>query len=275
MIRFGNKDTLFVDRCSGRVNASQNRYEGVFGVLEWVHRAIFMQNGSVIMGIGAVAALLIMGAAGVYIWWPRKPLNFIQGWVVDRRLKGLMLTLGLHKAIGAWAVVALMLSSATAIPNAFDPVKNWMIGGRAEAKPQSTPPGKNAVKLPLDAAMATVRGLTPDPREVLIHLARKAKDPLEIFVIEAKAPHVNARTYLYIDAYSGKVLKFAPYSQTGFGSRLYYWMLSIHTGQVGGVIGRLLLFLGAACIPILAYTGASSYLRRRFRKPVRRSATAA
>lgn len=272
LIRFGNKDTLYVDRCSGRIAAAQNRYEGVFGVLEWVHRAIYMPNGGTIMGFGALAALIVMAGLGVYIWWPRAPRRFAQGFQVDRRLKGPMFTLGLHKAIGAWAVLLLTISAATGLPNAFDPLKAWMIGADAETKPHSTPPAGKAKKLPIEVAMATVRTMTPEPREVLIHLARKPTDPVEIFVIEAKAPHANARTYLYLDAFSGKVLKFEPYEKTGWGSRLYYWMLSVHTGQVGGLIGQLLLFLGAAAVPVLAYTGASSYLRRRFHRPVRRTA---
>lgn len=272
-IRFFNKDTLYVDRCTGAITASQNRYQGFFGALELVHRMVFIPNGGWIVGIGAFGLVFILGLMGIYLWWPRAPRRFAQGWVVDRRLKGTMFTLGLHKTIGVWAVLILMVSAATALPNAFDPLKEAIISWGApgkEAKPASVPPGKHAPKLALQAAFDTVQSLSPHPREVLIHLAKKGKDPLEIFIIDAQAPHANARTYLYLDAYSGKVLSLSPYSASGWGSRLYYWMLSIHTGQVGGVIGQLLLFLGAASVPVLAYTGASSYLRRRFRKPTGR-----
>lgn len=272
MVRFGNKDTLFVDRCTGEVKASQNRYQGVFGVLEWVHRLIFIPGGGLVVGTSALAALLIMAGLGVYIWWPRKPRRFTQGWVIDRRLKGPMFTLGLHKTIGAWAVILLAISAATALPNAFDGLKAMMIG--EQERPHSTPPVPKARKAPIEGAMAVVRTLTPGPREVLIHLARKGKDPVEAFVIEARAPHSNARSYLYLDAYSDKVLKFTPYSQMGFWGRVYYWMLSVHTGEVGGVIGQFLLFLGAVSVPVLCYTGASSYLRRRFRKPSARRVAA-
>ena len=52
-------------------------------------------------------------------------------------------------------------------------------------------------------------------------------------------------------------------------------MLSIHTGQVGGILGQLLLFLGALSVPVLAYTGLRTYLRRRLRSAAsRRSASA-
>lgn len=265
MVRFGDKDTLFVDRCTGKVTASQNRYQGVFGVLEWVHRLIFVPNGGLIVGTGAAVALVVLAGIGVYVWWPRKPRRFVQGWVIDRRLKGPMFTLGLHKTVGAWVVVILAVSAATALPNAFDGLKAAMVG--EAARPHSLPPAAKARKAPVERALAVVQSLTPNPREVLIHLARKAQDPVEIYVIEAGAPHANARTYLYLDAYSDAVLKFAPYRTMSFWGRVYYWMLSIHTGEVGGIVGQLLLFIGAIGVPVLGYTGASSYLRRRFRKP--------
>ncbi|MDB5451292.1 MAG: hypothetical protein JWQ52_2420 [Phenylobacterium sp.] len=277
-VRLLDKDTLFFDRCTGALTGAQNRYAGVFGVLEYLHRGQWIQNGGWIMGAGALSMVLVLSSVGLFLWWPRKPRRFSQGFVVDRRLKGPMFTVSLHKAVGAWAVLFVTLSAVTGLPNAYDSLKEAIVSIGAtqpEAKPKSIPPTPRGPKRPLQDAWATVTRLSPGPQEVLLHLARKARDPVEIFIIEADAPHANARTYLYLDAYSGRVLRFAPYRQSGLGSRIYYWMLSLHTGQVGGLVGQLLLFLGAASIPVLAYTGFSSYLRRRFRKPKARRTPAA
>jgi vanillate O-demethylase ferredoxin subunit len=267
-VRFLDKDTLYFDRCTGAVMGSQNRYAGVFGVLEWIHRGQWASFGGEVMGIGALTFLLILSVLGVYLWWPRKPRSFVQGFVLNRKLKGPAFTLGLHRTVGAWAVVMLTLSAFTALPNAFDPVKAQIMAvGQTtpEAHPHSAPaPG--LARAPLQGAWDVVQRLTPAPREVLVHVARKPKDPVEIFIIEAGAPHGNARTYLFLDAYSDRVLRFEPYANASIGSRVYYWMLSLHTGEVGGLAGQLLLFLGAGSVPVLAYTGLSAYLRRRFPK---------
>jgi vanillate O-demethylase ferredoxin subunit len=230
------------------------------------------------MGAGALSALFLLGGVGAFLWWPRKPRRLVQGFILDRRLKGPAFTLGLHRTAGGWIAIVLCVSAITGIPNAYDSVKNGLtaLGGAPEPKVHSAPPAdKRAPHLPLAAAWRTITSLTPNPREVLIHVARKPKAPLEIFVIEANAPHANARTYLYLDGYSGKVLRFAPYSRSGFGSRLYYWMLSLHTGEVGGVFGQLLLFLGALGVPVLAYTGVKSYLGRELRKRAQRAGSRA
>lgn len=269
-VRFLDKDTLYFDRCTGELSGSQNRYAGVFGVLEWIHRGQWAPSaGGWVMGAGALTFLSILSVIGVYLWWPRRRGAFLQGFVLNRKLKGPAFDLSLHRTVGAWAVLMLTLSAFTGLPNAFDGVKDAIMGigvAGPEARPHSAPPAGAAkpARLPMAAAWETVQRMTPAPREVLLHLARKRTDPIEIYVIEAGAPHANARTYLYLDAYTGAVLRFAPYDRSPIGARVYYWMLSLHTGEVGGVFGQLLLFLGAASVPVLAYTGLSAYLRRRF-----------
>jgi vanillate O-demethylase ferredoxin subunit len=190
-------------------------------------------------------------------------------------MKGPAFNIGLHRAVGAWAAVPLLLSALTGLPNAFDALHDAIVSldGHPRAKLASAPPvDAHAVYIPLAAAWQTISRLTPNAREVLIHVARRPTDPLEIYIIEANAPHANARTYLYLDAWSGRVLSYVPYSEMGGGSRLYFWMLSLHTGAIGGPLGQLILFLGTVGALTLGYTGISAYLRRRLKLDRKRSA---
>ncbi len=110
-----------------------------------------------------------------------------------------------------------------------------------------------------------VQSLVPDPAEALIHFPVRPRDPVEIFAIERGAPHANARTMLFLDAYSGEVLRFTPYAQSSLGHRAYFWTLSWHTGMVGGFAGPLVLISGALALIVLAYSGVTSFLRRALR----------
>lgn len=278
-VRFLNKDTLYFDRCTGALSASQNRYAGVFGVMEWLHRGRWLPTaGGWLMGAGALAVLLVLGSLGLYLWWPRSPRRFTQAIKLDRRLKGPAFTLGLHRTVGAWVALPLLLSAVTGLPNAFDWLHDRLVAigdtnAGGEVKGRVTPPGTPVRMIPMASAWNTVQRLTDHPSEVLIHLPPNPGKPMEIYAIEADAPHVNARSYLYLDAATGEVLRLSPYRTSAIGSRIYYWMLSLHTGEVGGVLGQLVLFCGATGALVLGYTGISSYLRRRRRqaKPVRRS----
>ncbi|MEO5494988.1 MAG: PepSY-associated TM helix domain-containing protein [Sphingomonas sp.] len=266
--RFLNKDTIYLDRCTAATTASQNRYQGFFGVLEWVHRGQWFAFGGWLMGVGALSLVALLVGIGVYLWWPRKPRQFRQGFTVSRKMQGPAFNIGLHRAVGGWVAIPLLLSAITGLPNAFDALHGAIVllDGQAEAKPASTGPADpNAARFPLASAWQTIDRLAPNPREVLIHVARAPKDPIEIYIIAADAPHANARTYLWLDAWSGRVLSFVPYSRMGAGSRLYFWMLSLHTGEVGGLAGQCILFLGAIGALVLGYTGITAYIRRRFK----------
>ena len=71
---------------------------------------------------------------------------------------------------------------------------------------------------------------------------------------------------LFLDAWSNQVLRFTPYAQSSLGLKVYFWTLSMHTGQIGGLFGPLVLITGALAMLTLAYTGISSFLRRRLKK---------
>jgi vanillate O-demethylase ferredoxin subunit len=220
------------------------------------------------MGTGALSLILLLGGLGVYLWWPRKPRRFRQGFTIARSARGAAFNMALHRAVGAWLCLPLLLSALTGLPNAFDPLHDAIVSidDAHPVKPGSTPPaGPHAQRLPLATAWQTINHLAPNAREVLIHVARRPSDPLEIYIIEANAPHANARTYLWLDAWSGRTLSYVPYSRMGNGSRIYFWMLSLHTGAVGGAIGQLVLFLGTLGALALGYTGITAYIRRRFK----------
>lgn len=266
--RFLNKDTLYFDRCTAREVASQNRYVGFFGTLEWIHRGRWIPVGDYIMGGSAIALLVLLAAFGIYLWWPRGNRKFADGFKVSRRLKGTAFNIGLHRAVGAWVAIPLLISATTGLPNAFAGIHDAIVsldGGEAKAPVSIVAAGPKSKRLPLAAAWATIKRLTPDPDEVLVHVALSPVAPLEIYIIERGAPHANARTYLFLDAYSGTILRFTRYRDMGIGSKIYFWMLSVHTGEVGGIVGQLLLFLGAIGALVLGYTGLTVYIRRRFK----------
>ena len=59
-----------------------------------------------------------------------------------------------------------------------------------------------------------------------------------IFTIGPGASHPNARTMLFLDAYTNEVLRFTPYARSSFGRKLYFWMLSWHTGKSAASSGH-------------------------------------
>jgi vanillate O-demethylase ferredoxin subunit len=208
------------------------------------------------------------------MWWPRKERRLLDGFKLNRKLrKGTPFEMGLHRTAGAWVAVPLAISAITGLPNAFDSVHDAItaLDGSRQARPHSLATGPD---VPLATVWERIVAMSPSPREALIHVPQKPGDPIEIFIIARDAPHANARTYLFLDAHDGRVLGFTPYAALGTGSKIYYWMLSIHTGEVGGPLGQAILFLGAVGALLLGYTGIRTWLRRRSNKSKPRGAAA-
>src|SRR5258708_9745570 len=78
------------------------------------------------------------------------------------------------------------------------------------------------------------------------------------------APRVGRMPFAILDPVVDTVVVLFPFPRPSRGYRLYYWMLSFHTGMIGGWLVQVMLFLGALAVPVLAYTGTSSYLRRKY-----------
>jgi ferredoxin-NADP reductase len=261
---------VYVNPCRGVVLGQRDRYAGWLATIEQLHRFRFMDGGSLITGTNALLFAIVLLGGGLYMWWPRRGLRAAA--TLNPRLSGRHRTINRHKVIGLYVGLFVLSSALTGLPLAFDWYRDgvYALAGSKPEKPPPVAPPEAAQPLPMETYWRHVQALVPNPGETLIHFpsARKPKQALDIFAVTRDAPHAFARTMIYLDPYTAKVVKFIPYAQASAGHKLYFWMLSWHMGLVGGRTGGLLfpavLLFGALGVPVLAYTGASSYIRRKF-----------
>ena len=264
---------VFVNPCTGAVLGQRDRYGGWLATIEQLHRFRFMEGGSLITGANALLFAIVLLGGGLYMWWPRRLRALRAAATLDPRLSGRHRTMNRHKVIGLYTGLLVLSSALTGLPLAFDWYRHavYALAGSKPEKPPHVTPAAAGMPLPMETYWRHVQALVPNLGETLIHFPspRKPKEALDIFTVTQDAPHAFARTMIYLDPYTGKVVKFTPYAQSSAGQKLYFWMLSWHMGQLGGQTGGRLfpavLMLGALGVPFLAYTGVGSYLRRRFR----------
>ena len=264
---------VYVNPCTGEVLGQRDRYGGWLATIEQLHRFRFMEGGSFITGTNAILFAIVLLGGGLYMWWPRRARALRAAAKFDSGLTGRHRTINRHKVIGLYVGLIVLASALTGLPLAFDWYRYGvyaLMGSKPEKVPLVTP-AADATPLPMETYWRHVQALVPNPGETLIHfpLARKPKEALDIFTVTRDAPHAFARTMVYLDPYTDKVVKFIPYEKSSAGSKLYFWMLSWHMGLIGGKTANLLfpivLMFGALGVPFLAYTGVSSYIRRKFR----------
>lgn len=247
-VHFADGMVVYVDPCDGTVRGRRGNFGGLFGGLENLHRMLFWEDHdlALILTTGGFLALL---AVGFVVWWPRRRM----GLKINPKLKGQALLANIHRTVGFYGGLILLVTAGTGLMMVTDV-------GKGPPRKISVAEGEAAgVELLWTEAAKKLS----DPRDVLIRLPRKKTDPVRMLVVEEGAAHSRARDELALDPVSGEVLSFVPYEETSMGSKFANWLVSIHTGQVGGVFGAAVMFCGAASVPVLAYCGVLLWWRRR------------
>ncbi|MGH8328544.1 MAG: PepSY domain-containing protein, partial [Steroidobacteraceae bacterium] len=221
-------------------------------------------------------ALLLIG--GLILWWPRGQQSLRSAATFNRRLPGPARTFNLHKVVGLYSCLVLLVISLTGIPIAFQPVKHligWMVGSPMEILP---PPKSRywpgAKRVPMEWQWERCQQVYPGAEWVTIHYPAERHGSVWMELLEKGARHTEAKSYLYLDAYSGQVLRKTPYATAvPLGRKIYTYLLALHEGLVGGLPYQLLLLVACLAMPVQLYSGGSTYLRRKLRKPRRATLT--
>jgi len=276
MAYYTDKQYVHLNPYTGDVLGIRARYGSMFGWVEGMHKFLQIEPsiGENITGYTALTFGFII-LSGLVLWWPATRKALKAGLTLNWKLKGRPWNLNLHKALGAYAAVILLISVSTGVPIALDWAKDvlYPLTGSKKVLPPKGAADTDTMKFAgFDAAAAAVAAVYPNAIETYIPLPKKGIVPA--YVIEANAGHPNARSYVWLKPATAKVIEARPYAQAGAGFRLYYWMMSLHTGVMGGPAWQVILLLGALSVPVLAYTGTASYLRRKYGKPAAQPAKA-
>lgn len=272
LIRFADNDTLYLDPCTGEILGRLQRYGGIFGAIERLHKWAYGENDQpldVVPGSCALALAVLLAGFGLYIGWPRKRRAWRSALTIDRRLRGPAARRNLHLVAGIYSCLVILASAVTGVPQAFDWAQHAILAvtGSPPPAPPRPPVGEEGA-FTLDKALAEARGAVSDAALTVMRFSAKPAAPVEIYMVATDAPHANARSYLYLDRRSGAVLGFRPYAAAGSGQKLLFWATALHTGQVGGLAGRIVMTGGMLAVLFLFYTGVSSAIHRSSRRPV-------
>lgn len=269
-VQFTNLDYVYIDPCSGEVLGLQNEYGGFFGTLDKWHRFRFMDiaTGHLIAGWVTVIFLLILIIGGVVLWWPRTKAAFRNAVKFNPRLPGTARTLSLHKVIGVYSSLMLVMITITALPVSFQPVKQMIYRlAKYETPVDPTSIVQASTDLfPMQLAWEKTRERFADAPWIALNYPQSPEKALRIEIREQGTPHINAKSYLFLDAWTGAELGVRLYTtDMGLGRKIYLYSLALHAALVGGLPFQIAMLLAALAIPVQAYSGFSPYLRRKLR----------
>ncbi len=275
-VMFTGKDYVYLNPCNAQVLGIQNEYGGFFGVMDGLHRVRFftdMSLGRTLAGwVNAIFLLLLIGG-GIALWWPRNRQALKSAVKFNPRLPGSARTLSLHKVIGLYTALVLVVITVTGLPLGFEPLKNMIYSATGyvpPTKPNSKMAAEGAKRVSMDVFWQTTKALVPDFEWVSLRYPAKPEAAYEAEILEKGMPSKEAKSYYYMDAFSGETLKLQHYlTDQHFGRKIYLYCVAIHGGLVWGLPYQLLLLFSTLGVGVQAYSGFSPYLRRKFRKSVK------
>ncbi|MDB6168175.1 MAG: hypothetical protein JWM88_1039 [Verrucomicrobia bacterium] len=262
IVRFADGVQVFLNPATGAPVEREILYGRLNRFLVSLHTFEYAPGGGFLAGAVALAALLLV-VTGVRLWWSAGSIRQQRSAALGSRFRGPRRLIEIHKAVGLCAAVFIGVSALTGVPQAFSPVLAGLypLAGFAAPKAPRNPMPSDGPGLPMEEIARIAAARMPDVRETVIHFPRKGV--VSIQATDTAAPHSQAHNYLYLDSATGAELGFVPYARVDLGHRIYLWMLAMHLGELGGAPGRLAMLFGALAVPVLAVTGATSFLRRR------------
>lgn len=288
----------YVDPYDGRL-LGPARGEGFFAFVRELHRWLALPDGP--RGVGrqiagaAVLALLYLALSGLYLRWPRRPLDAGEWLRLDWRSTGRTLYRTLHAVIGTWVLLVYLVFSLTGLWWTYDWYRagaTWMLTGKPPAQrdagPQRGPGAASAMAargmgatdhdhaapaVSLDTAWAAFQQRTGGRYDnATLTPPARGDTIIRIRFLTAGSSHDREINEISLDAGDGHVTAFSFYADKPLGVRIAAAVLSVHRGSFFGIGGSVLFMLAALAMPLFTVTGILLYLDRRRRKVATRGA---
>lgn len=267
----GPPTVLFVDQYTGRVLGTGAQGNDLMAKIHSLHLRLLAGRTGQDVVIAAGLALLFLSISGLILWWPGKILRV--RWMAS----GPRLVLDLHRALGAYAWIFLMMFSLTAAVIHWDDQAERVFaaltgGGVGEPLPAPAASCGTRPALSADSLLALARGAAPGarPTVLLMPTGRSSYARVSMRYPEDRTP--AGRTVALLEECTGRVA----YLQTSRSAPPAFrlarmWNREVHTGDIFGWPTRILAALASLTLPLMALTGPLIWWTRRRARPHGRS----
>jgi uncharacterized iron-regulated membrane protein len=231
-------------------------HRALMEIIEQVHTSFLAgEPGKFLVGICGIL-LIIRAISGLIIFpgWKKLSAGFKIRWKAPSHL----LHYDFHKIIGIFVVVFLILAGTTGTLMEFNqPVRSlgYLLSGTPQpAKPVSVP-NNNTQSPTLDQFLEIAEATLPGGETTYIFPALDQKAAVRVRKRLENDIHPNGRSFVYLNQYSGEVLRVENINYAPWVEKLLAWMYPLHIGSYGGVKMRFLYVLLGIAPAILLITG--------------------
>ncbi|MEH2405957.1 PepSY-associated TM helix domain-containing protein [Nostoc sp.] len=247
---------VFVNPYTGKIIGERITDKTLIGLTLNLHYSLMAgQTGTAIVGIAAFL-MCVLTITGLVLWPGWRKL--IAGFKIKFDAHPKRVNFDIHKVAGIITVVFLFFTGFTGFCwNFYDltePIIYAVTFTSKPSEPVSNPiPSKSTLKLTEQLKIADAA--LPGAATKSIYFPSKPEEALRINMKLPQESSYDANSNVYLDQYSGKVLRVDNALKMLLGDRFLNFFLPLHYGTFGGLPTRILyVFVGLAPL-ILFVTG--------------------
>lgn len=293
----GRSSRLLVDPYSGEVSdpgaeGLRNFFSAVTGWHRWFNASGESRAAARAVTGASNLAFLFLVLSGIYLWLPRiwkwaafKTRLMFNGKATTAKARDF----NWHHVFGIWSAIPLAVVVATAAVFSYPWANNLVYrmageepprrgGGGPQANQGSAvivPDGTALDRLGYDAlvARAAAHG---EWRTLTLDIPSEPNAPtVRIGVDEGDGGQPQLRHNLTLDASTGAVAAWAPFSSQSTGQKARSWIRFLHTGEALGLVGQTIAGLVSFTSILMVWTGLALAYRRLLQPLWRRKRSAA
>jgi uncharacterized iron-regulated membrane protein len=267
---YPNLWTTMIDPSSGRVLGRRDYTNAFAFSIYRLHYTLLLYKWWGKEFVGAIGlALLASTLSGLYLWWPKRS-RFWRSISARRDVSPQRFMVDLHKTVGFWMLIALVVISATGIglifPEAVRPVVSLPSPATPYISPQvEVPPPKGTPLLSADAIVTMARAAKPGQEIAVLKPPVDTRNPWRVLFRPAAgtSPALRSRGTIWLDPWTGAIMLDRTSDTMSMGDRYMTEQLWIHNGAALGFVGRLFVFISGLAPLILFVTGYTIWFNRR------------
>jgi len=246
---------------TGEITGWGNKWQYPFELMYRLHEQLSLGTAGIKIVHTSGFLMLLMCSTGLYLWWPRRE-SLRQALQIRRKpVRRFLLTA--HRVIGAYSFVLVFLVA----------LSGTMIFGVLSLLPigPSTPSGfgmfatigidsdTTGKPVPVDVLIDTAQSYFPNDKIRDLSYVRLKRAVSVVSLIDSDAPNPRALNRVFFERQTGRVITVLDWDKLDGIALIEDWAIPLHSGEIIGTPGRLLVFVSGLFIPFLLITGALSW----------------
>ncbi len=223
-------------------------------------RAAWAPAGKIAVSYAGLS-LFLLAPTGLLLWWRTKRTT------VQWKSSWFRICFDTHQVVGIYAGLFLWIAALTGVLIGFDWGDKMIYGITNSSRPAFAPPppstpSPGAAPIGVDRAIAIAQQTIPSAAIETLLLPPNPKGAYQVILRVPEETSGSAHSSVTIDQFSGKTLDVHNFLTDSLGYRWIRFNRSIHTGDIGGLAGHVVMSLSSLLLVAMAITGIVIWLKK-------------